>query len=130
MLVSLLVPASAAALSAASSDSLSVPAFFTARLLADVVGFELVSLASALFTSARIVAMLERVPSTNSFLDAISSSLSPNFSRLPCTMPIVSSRSCKSHSIDRRPDSSSDFVHSYSSVSVPVADLYISFHRL
>mmetsp|Transcript_15229 Transcript_15229/g.39587 ORF Transcript_15229/g.39587 Transcript_15229/m.39587 type:complete len:250 (-) Transcript_15229:137-886(-) len=130
MLVSLLVPASAAALSPARSDSLSVPSFFTARLLADVVDLLLVSPASAPFTSARIVAMLERVPSTNCFLDSISSSLSPNFSRLPWTMPIVSSRSCRSHSMERRPESSSDLVHSYSSVSVPAADLYISFHRL
>mmetsp|Transcript_5065 Transcript_5065/g.13132 ORF Transcript_5065/g.13132 Transcript_5065/m.13132 type:complete len:274 (-) Transcript_5065:66-887(-) len=131
--LSIVIPtleAPAAALSLASSDSRSVPAFLAAFLVPapalDAAG----STGSVLLTSARMLAMLSCVLSTKCLRDSTSSSVSPNLTRLPCTIRIVSSRSCRSHSIERSPESSSDVVHSYSSLSLPVADLRISFHRL
>jgi len=111
--------------------SLSVPAFFVAARAAPAPGLpDAASAGSTLTTSARMLVMLERIPSTNAFRAFTSASESPNCARFACTMPIVSSRSCRSHSIERRPESSSDVVHLYSSLPFPVADLRISFHRL
>lgn len=121
----------AAALSEERSDSRSVPAFFAAFLEPEDAPFEAAASAgSALAISALIVEMLLCVLSTKCLRDATSSSLSPNFARLDCTILMVSSKSCKSHSMERKPESSSDLVHSYSSLSFPVADFRISFHRL
>mmetsp|Transcript_3600 Transcript_3600/g.11240 ORF Transcript_3600/g.11240 Transcript_3600/m.11240 type:complete len:238 (+) Transcript_3600:480-1193(+) len=118
------------ALSAERSDSRSVPAFLAAFFVTELVFEAADSAGSVLATSALIMEMLLCVLSTKCFRESTSSSLRPNLARLDSTILIVSSRSCRSHSMERKPDSSSDLVHSYSSLSFPVADLRISFHRL